>query len=144
MKKLAVLLLIISFVLVLSSALHADTDTEMYEPKQGAEEPEKVYARYVQAVHSGDINMIRSLVYSKSLVLWNQNAKQMLAMTKNNLPQNPVLNSKRSEKQFQYNYLVMNYTGQGAKGGLLVGEVRMIVENGVWKLYQENWRTVGR
>jgi hypothetical protein len=150
-KKIAVPLLVTFLILILTASLQAQMETtetmgtmEAYELKSGAEEPDKVYAKYARAVHSDDLNTIRSLVYSKSLVLWSQNAKQMLAMTKNNVPINPVLSSKRSEKQYQYNYMIMTYTGQSPKGTTLAGEVRMIVENGVWKVYQENWRAVGR
>jgi hypothetical protein len=147
MKKIMVLMLIIFLMLVLSTTLRADTtptENELNQPKKGTEEPDKVYARYVLAVHSGDINTIKGIVYSKSLVLWNNNGKQMLAMTKNNIPSNPVLTRKRQEKEYQYNYTVLSYTGQTTKGNAAVGEVKMIVENGVWKLYQENWRLTGR
>jgi hypothetical protein len=92
-------------------------------------------------VHKGDIKNLKNLVYSQNwAILWEKNGNKMIAMTKNTIPANPSLMSKKSEKQYQYNYMVMNMTGVNSNGCNVVGEVKMIVENGVWKVYQEIWR----
>jgi hypothetical protein len=109
--------------------------------KAGAQSPQVVYARYVDAVHKGDISTVKELVYSRSRELWNRDSKKMMAMTKNGIPKNPLLQSMSETKQFQYNYTIMKMTGNSPVDNKpMLGEVRMIVEDGVWKVYMENWK----
>ncbi len=107
---------------------------------KNAEAPEKVYARYCRAVHSGDVGAIKNLVYSRALPLWNNNSRQMLAMTKNSVPPVPRMISRRDKQEFQYNYTEMSMTGSMPDGKSVNGNVTMIVEKGQWKVYEEKWR----
>lgn len=117
---------------------------KMNTPREGAEAPEKVYARYVTAVHKGDLKIIKTLVYSKSLLIWDRNGREMLAMTKNTVPKNPQLISEKKKKEFQYNYTILSMKGVSPQGHPVMGEVEMIVESGEWKVYQEIWRPATR
>ncbi|MCE1245582.1 MAG: hypothetical protein LWY06_02935 [Firmicutes bacterium] len=132
---------IASVLLLLFAAPIIALADEGSELKQGAQSPQVVYARYVDAVHKGDINTAKELVYSRSRELWNKDPKKMLAMTKNGIPTNPVLQSMNETREFQYVYTVMKMTGTSARDSRpMVGEVRMIVEDGGWKVYTEVWR----
>ncbi|MFP4498088.1 MAG: hypothetical protein ACLFQV_07745 [Vulcanimicrobiota bacterium] len=127
-------------ILIVLLAVNYCCAKEVDELKDDAQSAEQVYAEYVTAVHQGKISRIKSLVYSQSLLLWNKKTKTMLKMTQQTIPQSPRLISSRPEKEYQYNYMVLTYQGVNTDGKPVTGEIKMIVENGEWKVYQEVWK----
>lgn len=108
-------------------------------PAKNAEAPEKVYAQYCRAVHRGDLDGVRRVVNSKAQILWEKSGRQMLGITKNMVPLEPRLLSRRDKKEYQYNYAEMNMEGKSANGRTIRGVVTMIVEKKQWKVYSEKW-----
>jgi len=145
-KVLLICLLFLSLMMMLNPLLcYGKEEKDLSQensPRKGAEAPEKVYMRYVNAVHKGDIKTIKKLLYSSSLILWKKNGRKMLAITRKIVPMNPQLVSKRQEKQFQYNYTILNMRGVSPRGNSSVGEIKLIVENGDWKIYTEIWKSL--
>ena len=144
MRNIALLMLVI-FVLALTGAspVQAEDGVDVIQENtlsKNADRPEKVYARYCRAVHTGDLNTIKKLVYSRALILWNRNGRKMMAITKNSIPPIPRMISRKDRKEYQYNYTEMTMTGKMPKGQPVRGTVTMIVEKGQWKVYEEKWR----
>jgi predicted S18 family serine protease len=144
MRKRAVLIVMAILILAAAAAFAQMEDgvdvNEGNIPAKDAEAPEKVYIRYARAVHGGDIPAIRTMVYSRSLLLWDKNGKQMLGMTKNSIPASPELVGRKPVKESQYHYMVLTMRGTSSKGLPMTGEVKMIVEKSQWRVYSEIWR----
>lgn len=110
-------------------------------PAEASDDPQLVFFRFVDAVHSGDINTIKTLIYSDEKMLWDKRPNEMLNMERANLPKNPNLISKDVTQEFQYQITVLKFSGVSPKNNKPVtGEVRMILEDGKWKVSQRFWR----
>jgi len=134
-KKIIVVILLLTIAAITIGKAFAEDKL-----KEGADPPQTVYARYVQAVHNGDIKTIRKLLYSRTSNLWKKSPKKMLAYTRNTIPRNPVLQSKKESHEYQYTYTFMTYTGMSPSNKRVLGQIRMIVEGGEWKVYMEVWK----
>ncbi|MCD4783956.1 MAG: hypothetical protein K8T10_09055 [Candidatus Eremiobacteraeota bacterium] len=109
--------------------------------RDGAAKPQVVFSTYANAVKRGDIGVVKSLVYSKGKVLWERSPRKMLAMSKGTIPDNPILQSIKKKKEYQYQYAILAYRGiSPATKRQVNGEVWMIVEDGGWKVYNMIWK----
>ncbi len=139
-RKLFALVTVVFCLVIFTAALAQDKDV-VETPKEGASAPEVVYMQYVRAVHSGDLKTIEKLVYSRGWdYLWKKSPAKMLAMAKNIVPKDPSLQSKEETQEYQYRYTVLKYVGTSPRNTRIHGEIRMILEGGEWKVYQEQWR----
>lgn len=133
------LIFFIGFGIILPLTVMAD------ELKENAESPELVFSKFVDAVHRKDINVVKKLVYSKEAILWEKDSRSMLSMLLTVLPRNPILQSKTESREYQYHYTIMEYIGNSPKTKQKVwGQVRMIVEDGEWKVFQQLWKHMTR
>jgi len=145
MRKKPVIAMFLSIVIVLFLISYmfslALADNSGNELRDGAAKPQAVFLAFVSAVKRGDIGTAKGLVYSKGRVLWDRSPRKMLAMSKNTIPDNPVLQSTRDKKEYQYHYSILSYRGVSpSTKRQVIGEVWMIVENGEWKVYNMVWK----
>lgn len=139
-RKLFIFVTVVFCLTIFITAWAQDKDV-VETPKEGASAPEVVYMQYVHAVHSGDLKTIEKLVYSRGWeALWKKSPGKMLAMAKNIVPKDPSLQSKQETQEYQYRYTVLKYVGTSPRNTRIHGEVRMILEDGEWKVYQEIWK----
>ena len=134
----AVLILLIFS--VYNAVMAADAGNKL---KEGAEAPEVIYQRYLHAVADGDLKKIEHYVYSREWAyLWKKSPRKMLVMVRKIIPDNPVLNSKTESTEYQYKYTDLVYIGTSKvnKNHRIKGYVRMIIENGEWKVYMQKWK----
>lgn len=138
-KKLFVLMAIVFCMMATAMVQAQDT---METPKEGASAPEVVYMQYVHAVHSGDLKTIEKLIYSRGWdALWKKSPGKMLAMAKKIVPNDPSLQSRQETQEYQYRYTALKYVGTSPLNNKRIqGDVRMILEGGEWKVYQEIWK----
>ena len=138
-RKLFVFTAVVFCLMVAGAAMAQDA---VETPKEGASPPEAVYMQYVHAVHNNDLKTIEKLVYSRGWdALWKKSPKKMQAMAKKIVPNDPSLQSKQETQEYQYKYTTLKYVGTSPSNNKRIhGDVRMILEGGEWKVYQEIWR----
>lgn len=137
-KRLIAVTALLFYMFSFSLVFAKDTGNKL---RDGAAKPQVVFLTYANAVKRGDIGVVKSLVYSKGKVLWERKPRKMLAMSKGIIPDNPVLQSTKEKKEFQYHYSILKYRGVSpATKRQVIGEVWMIVEDGGWKVYNMIWK----
>ncbi len=144
MKRVFMIGIIFLWVLVGVSFAQNDastyTDVEKQNtPLPNATPPEKVYLNFVDAVYKGDLRTVKKLVCSAEVPLWDRAGRKMLAIEKNQVPENPTFVGKEPFKKYQYNYMILKLTGVTKKGIHKKGVVFMVVENGHWKVEARMW-----
>lgn len=136
-KRLIAVTALLFYMFSFSLVFAKDTGNKL---RDGAAKPQVVFLTYANAIKRGDIGVIKSLVHSKMKVLWDKSPGEMLAMLRGTIPDNPVLQSTREKKEYQYHYTILKYRGVLPKTKKqVVGTIWMIVEDGEWKVYNLTW-----